>query len=124
MILGPKGNRRSRLANLTLRGYLANVVSQQKVLPTTLVDPRLAFACGGAALAVGLAIAIFIPRPEPFQLKMFAVTAGMGGASFGSGLTGLLEIKTRWLTAGGPLAVFVFIVWVLAGDSIGFTNHG
>ncbi len=40
---------------------------------------------------------------------------GLGGASFTTGLTGMLEIKTKWLTAGGPLAVLVFIVYFVGG---------
>jgi hypothetical protein len=81
------------------------------------IDPRLVFACGVVAIVIALAIAILIPNPQPHQVRIFAVTAGLGGASFTSGFTGLLEIDTKWLKAGGPLAVFVFIVWVVLGGS-------
>jgi hypothetical protein len=85
--------------------------------PSPSIDPRLVFACGVLAIIAALAIAIFIPRPEPSQLRMFAVLAGLGGASFTNGFTGLLEIETKWLKAGGPLAVFVFIIWVILGGA-------
>jgi hypothetical protein len=75
------------------------------------------FACGVVAIVVALVIAIVIPKPEEHQVRIFAVLAGLGGASFTSGFTGLLEIETKWLKAGGPLAVFVFIVLVVLGGS-------
>jgi hypothetical protein len=93
-------------------GDLSQEPSRDRVI-SQLVEPRTAFICGAVALVLGLVIAIAIPRPEPFQLKIFAVILGLGGASFTSGLTGLLEIKTKWLNAGGPLAVLVFIVYIV-----------
>jgi hypothetical protein len=93
--------------------------------PSSVIDPRLVFACGVVAIAAALVIAILIPRPEQSQLRMFAVLAGLGGASFTSGFTGLLEIETKWLKAGGPLAVFVFIIWVvLGGGPAEIFEHG
>jgi hypothetical protein len=83
-----------------------------------LVEPKTAFTCGLVAMVIGMTIAIFIPRPEPFQLRIFSVFMGLGAASFTTGLTGLLEIKTKWLTAGGPLAVLVFIVYFVGGLSL------
>ena len=68
--------------------------------PSPRIDPRLVFACGIVAIVAALAIAIFIPKPEQPLLRMFAVLAGLGGASFTSGFTGLLEIDTKWLKAG------------------------
>ena len=85
--------------------------------PSPRIDPRLVFACGIVAIVAALAIAIIIPKPEQPLLRMFAVLAGLGGASFTSGFTGLLEIDTKWLKAGGPLAVFVFIIWVILGGA-------
>jgi hypothetical protein len=85
--------------------------------PRPAIDPRLIFACGVVAIIAALVILILIPKPEQAQLRMFSVLAGLGGASFTSGFTGLLEIETKWLKAGGPLAVFVFIVWVVLGIS-------
>jgi hypothetical protein len=83
------------------------------------------FACGVVAIVAALVIALVIPKPEQHQVRIFAVLAGLGGASFTSGFTGLLEIETKWLRAGGPLAVLVFIVWVVLGVSpSGILGHG
>ena len=79
------------------------------------IDPRLVFACGIVAIFGALVMAIVIPRPEQTELRMLAVIFGLGGASFTSGFAGLLEIETKWLKAGGPLAVFIFIVWIILG---------
>jgi hypothetical protein len=78
--------------------------------PRPAIDPRLVFACGVVAIVAALVILILIPKPEQPQLRIFSVLAGLGGASFTSGFTGLPEIETKWLKAGGPLAVFVFII--------------
>ncbi len=83
------------------------------------------FAFGVIAIIAALVLAVVIPKPEDYQLRVFAVLAGLGGASFTNAFAGLLEIETKWLKAGGPLAVFVFIVWVVLGGSPSdISGHG
>lgn len=77
------------------------------------LNPRAALIVGAAALLISLVLAFIYDDPKPFQKAVFAVFIGLGGASFTTGMAGLLEIRTKWLTAGGPLAVFIFIVWVV-----------
>lgn len=77
------------------------------------MHPQAALMVGAAALLISLVLAFIYDDPKPFQKAVFAVFIGLGGASFTTGMTGLLEIRTKWLTAGGPLAVFVFIVGVV-----------
>jgi hypothetical protein len=83
----------------------------------------LVFAFGVLAIVTALAIAIEIPRPEPYQQKMFAVFAALGAASVCSGFTGMLEIETRWLKAGGSLGVFVLVIWVILGGAPEIFGH-
>ena len=61
------------------------------------------FACGVVAIVAALVIAIVIKQPAQHQVRMFAVLAGLGGASFTNGFAGLVEIETKWLKAGGRL---------------------
>jgi hypothetical protein len=44
-------------------------------------------------------LAFIYDDPKPFQKAVFAVFIGLGGASFTTGMTGLLEIRTKWLRA-------------------------
>jgi hypothetical protein len=48
---------------------------------------------------------------------MIAIFAGLGAAGIASAFTGFVEIESRWVRAGGPLGVFVFVcfyVWYTA----------
>lgn len=65
--------------------------------------------CGGLIGALLLAIAF--PRPTEFQLVTFAIFIGLSSAGIATGLSGMLDIQTTWVKAGGPLAVFVFVTW-------------
>ena len=93
--------------------------------PSPTIDPRVIFAFGVAAIVVATVMAVVIPRPEPHQVRIFAVMTGLGGAGFMNVLTGGLEIEIKWVKAGGPPAVFVFIVWFFgAGAPTGILGHG
>jgi len=42
----------------------------------------------------------------------------MGGAAFSSAFTGFIQVNAKWVKAGGPMGVFVFIclfIWKSAG---------
>lgn len=67
-----------------------------------------------AFLVMLMVIAIFIPRPTPFQMFVFRVLLSLAGAAFGATISGSVKIKLPlWgkglISAGGALALFVLI---------------
>jgi hypothetical protein len=85
-----------------------------------------AFSYGLIALGIGLFIALFVPEPTKFQIAIFASVIGLGGAGITSGITGVLEIETKWLSAGGPLAVFIFLcvfIVKVSSPEVGIFGH-
>jgi hypothetical protein len=76
------------------------------------LDPT-AFRFGIIALLGGIVLVLFIPEPSEFQQKVFAALVGLAGACISSSLTGFLEISSRWIKAGGAIAVFVFLCFFI-----------
>ena len=67
-----------------------------------------------------LVISLVQPDPLPFPKVMITVFIGLGGAAIASGITGFLEVESRWVKAGGPLGVLVFLcvfIWQAVGSS-------
>lgn len=90
--------------------------------PSLHIDPNRPFAFGIIAVIIGLALAVFIPDPSPFQKAVFTVVIGLGGAGFATAISGFLEVNSKWVTAGGSLGVFVFIcifIWQTTNPSSG-----
>jgi choline-glycine betaine transporter len=79
------------------------------------LGPNTAFGFGATALIAALGIALLIPEPLPFQVRIIAVITAIGGACLTRGISGSLEIKTKWVNAGGPLAVFVLVLFTVLG---------
>ena len=92
----------------------------QKQRPAV-IDPNQPFAFGIGALLLGLLLAVFIPEPTTFQRGVFTVVLGLGGAGFATAISGFLEVKSKWVTGGGSLGVFVFIcifMWQTSGTQL------
>jgi hypothetical protein len=68
---------------------------------------------GLVTLAGALVFALVVPSPTDFQTKVFAVDIGLGAAAITPLIGGVLTIRTKWLAAGGPLAVFAFATYVI-----------
>jgi hypothetical protein len=83
------------------------------------VEPIYVFVFGIFAVLAGLTIALVNQNPPSFPRVIITVFIGLGGASIASGITGFLEIQSRWVRAGGPLGVLVFLcffIWQSAGQ--------
>lgn len=74
---------------------------------------RTPYVFGCITLAMALVIALLIPKPSHFQLGVFAVLLGLSVAGITSGITGTIQVSTKWVKAGGPLGAFVFTVMVI-----------
>lgn len=77
----------------------------------------LAFTAGIIFLGSILVIAIFIPKPEPFQVKVFATVMAISAAGVATVMTGLVNAQIKLGTqlvigATGALAVFVIVYLV------------
>jgi len=80
------------------------------------------FLYGVGGLLLSLAI-VFMPaewRPAEADLRttqaaVLACLVGISGAAITTGLSGILEIKTKVLVASGPFAIFVLCFWVVMG---------
>lgn len=79
-----------------------------------LLYQMLAFAAGIIFLGSILAIAIFIPKPEPFQVRVFTTVMAISAAGVATVMTGLIDAQIKLGTqlvvgATGALAVFVVV---------------
>jgi len=70
----------------------------------------IATLCGVAFVVAILALAVFIPNPQPFQYQVFRIVLSIASAGFVSMTPGFLEVTvSNWVRAGGALAVFVIV---------------
>jgi hypothetical protein len=76
------------------------------------------FIIGCGFLLISLLLAIFIPRPEPFQVSIFAVFVSVAASCVMHGVAGMLNIQTRWITAGGPVAIFILTLFLVLHVSV------
>ena len=71
---------------------------------------RLAiFVFGVIFVAVLLIIALFYPRPTPFQYTVFQIVLALAAAGVAALIPGLINVKVPGVSAGGALAVFVVV---------------
>jgi hypothetical protein len=71
---------------------------------------RLAALSGGGFLLLLVALAILVPRPEPFQYAVFRVLLALAAAAFASTIPGLLHVTvSTFVKATGAIAVFVIV---------------
>jgi hypothetical protein len=82
------------------------------------VEPLYIFLFGIFALIVGCVLAVVLPSPPLFARAVITTFIGMGGAALSSAFTGFIQVNAKWVKAGGPIGVFVFIclfIWKSAG---------
>ncbi len=68
-----------------------------------------AFSIGTLFVLLAVWIAISVPTPTSLQYTLFRSLFALGAGGYALFLTGLLEIKTPLIKAGGPLAVMVLM---------------
>jgi hypothetical protein len=80
------------------------------------------FIFGVFAIIAGLVISLILQDPRPFPRTITTVFIALGGACLASGIAGFLEIESKWVRAGGPLGVLVFLCFFISqsSDSTGF----
>ena len=57
-------------------------------------------------LLLGVAVVV-VPQPTPFQYTVFRTMLALATARFT--LPGFVVVRSKWLRAGGPVAVFVIV---------------
>ncbi|WP_109479674.1 hypothetical protein [Paraburkholderia sp. C35] len=80
----------------------------------------LAFIFGIVFVTFILLIAIFKPNPSDFQFKVFWAVMAMAVAGIAAVIPGFIEVKiSRWVLAGGALAVFVMVYFFTPANQPG-----
>lgn len=101
-----------------IRGPAETLVLQTETIMTdqhkTQAWEKIAIVIFGVLfVTVLLVIAIFIPRPTPFQFFIFRVVLALAAAGVAAIIPGFFRIESRtnetFIRAGGALAVFVLI---------------
>jgi hypothetical protein len=82
------------------------------------LSPRFLLACGTALLVVAAVIAFGYPivsgkEMEPTQVVVLATLLGLSAAAFFAALPIALELRLKALNAGGPVAVFLIVFYVM-----------
>lgn len=73
-------------------------------------EKLLAYLFGVTFVVVILAIAIFIPKPEPFQYEVFKIVLALATAGVAAFIPGFISVEVgKWVRAGGAIAVFVIV---------------
>lgn len=76
--------------------------------------PANIFNIGLVGIVLGLVLALIFPTPSGFQVNVFTVVLSLSGACMASAITGFLEIDSKWVKAGGPLGVLVFLCFFIS----------
>jgi hypothetical protein len=87
--------------------------TQTPLDPPAVIDPNRPFAFGIVALLLGVGLSIIFPDPSMFQRGVFTVVLALGGAGFTTAISGFLEVKSKMVTGGGCLGVFIFICFFM-----------
>jgi hypothetical protein len=83
------------------------------------LDASISFIVGFVLLLASLGMVFFAPEPKPVQLATFITTLGIAAALVMNGfLSGTIQITTKWVRAGGPMATFVFVCLFAASVSV------
>lgn len=73
-------------------------------------ERRLAFTFGVVFVTVILILAIFFPKPTPFQYDVFKIVLALAAAGVAVEIPGFLKVKVhKFVRAGGAIAVFVIV---------------
>lgn len=78
------------------------------------VEPIYVFLFGIFAIIAGLVISLIMQDPRPFPKTITTVFISLGGACLASGIAGFLEVESKWVRAGGPLGVLVFLCFFIS----------
>jgi hypothetical protein len=84
----------------------------RKKLTSKVAAPNL-FLCGIGGLLVSLIIVFVFAELRPTQAAVLACLVGLSGSAIATGISGILQIKTKTLVASGPLAVFIVCFWAV-----------
>jgi len=76
------------------------------------------FYCGVALLLLSIGLAIFIPNPTTYQLRIFTGLFAIAMGAFALRLTGMLTVRLTFgqkvlISATGALAVFVLVYFFI-----------
>lgn len=73
-------------------------------------ERRLAYLFGIAFVAIILVVALFVPEPSPFQLRVFQVVLALAAAGVATTISGFLRVEvSSSVKAGGAIGVFVVV---------------
>lgn len=107
---------------LTVNVYIQSVTVIQGGPP---MDPEkklkfaercIAVACGVVFVAALLVLTVLIPTPTPDQRLTFRIVMAIAAAGFVAMTPGFLEVNiSKWIRAGGALAVFVIVYFYNPG---------
>ncbi len=67
------------------------------------------FTLGLVLLAISIVVALVLPHPTEWQMYIFRGLFGFSGAAIASEIPGFLQFESKFVSAGGALAVFVLI---------------
>lgn len=84
----------------------------------TPVDQVYIFGFGVLSIIGGLTVSLIYQDPPAFPRVVVTVLIALGGAAIASSITGFLEVRSKWVRAGGALGVLVFLclfMWQSAG---------
>ena len=94
-------------------------VSLNEVLMSKGLQRILAYVFGVVFVAALLALAVWIPKPTPFQYTVFRIVLALAAAGVGATIPGFLEARVgTWVRAGGAMAIFV-VVYFYAPAALG-----
>lgn len=102
------GLRREGVQNVHVNIYINNIYNNG-VLAMVNWERLAIFVFGVIFVAVLLIIALFYPRPTPFQYTVFQIVLALAAAGVAALIPGLINVKVPGVSAGGALAVFVVV---------------
>lgn len=102
------GLRREGVQNVHVNIYINNIYNNG-VLAMVNWERLAIFVFGVIFVAVLLIIALFYPRPTPFQYTVFRIVLALAAAGVAALIPGLINVKVPGVSAGGALAVFVVV---------------
>jgi len=73
-------------------------------------EKKWAYLFGTVFVLVLILIAVLIPNPTPFQYTVFRIVLALSAAGVASMIPGFLHLEvSKWIRAGGALAIFVIV---------------
>src|ERR1700685_3870916 len=73
-------------------------------------ERKAAFLFGTVFVAIFLVVALFLPKPSPFQYSFFRIILALAAAGVAAFIPGFINVSVKGsVRAGGALAVFVIV---------------